>query len=121
LLRETFRGCERCASRTKAKKYDCERLDFALEPQAPYELRPHPGFGCEDPRVTYIPALESYVMAYTAFGPDGPRIAIAISSDAFHWDRLGPVRFAGSANVVGDDKDAAFFPEPCFRRRAASV
>ena len=22
------------------------------------------------------------------------------------------VRFAGSANVVGDDKDAAFFPEP---------
>jgi predicted GH43/DUF377 family glycosyl hydrolase len=93
-------------------KYDCERLDFALEPQAPYELRPHPGFGCEDPRVTYIPALESYVMAYTAFGPDGPRIAIAISSDAFHWDRLGPVRFAGSANVVGDDKDAAFFPEP---------
>jgi beta-1,2-mannobiose phosphorylase / 1,2-beta-oligomannan phosphorylase len=93
-------------------KYHCERLDFALEPQAPYELRPHPGFGCEDPRVTYIPALESYVMAYTAFGPDGPRIAIAISSDAYHWDRLGPVRFAGSANVVGDDKDAAFFPEP---------
>ena len=93
-------------------KYDCERLDFALEPQAPYELRPHPGFGCEDPRVTYIPALESYVMAYTAFGPDGPRIAIAISSDAFHWDRLGLVRFAGSANVVGDDKDAAFFPAP---------
>jgi predicted GH43/DUF377 family glycosyl hydrolase len=93
-------------------KYDCERLDFALEPQAPYELRPHPGFGCEDPRVTYVPELESYVMAYTAFGPDGPRIAIAISGDAFHWDRLGPVRFAGSANVVGDDKDAAFFPEP---------
>ena len=25
---------------------------------------------------------------------------------------VGLVRFAGSANVVGDDKDAAFFPEP---------
>jgi predicted GH43/DUF377 family glycosyl hydrolase len=93
-------------------KFDCQRLDFALEPQAPYELRPHPGYGCEDPRVTYIPVLESYVMAYTAFGPDGPRIAVATSSDAYHWNRLGPVRFAGSANVVGDDKDAAFFPEP---------
>jgi predicted GH43/DUF377 family glycosyl hydrolase len=92
--------------------YDCKRLDFALEPQAPYELRAHPGYGCEDPRVTYVPAIQSYLMAYTAFGPDGPRIAIAISSDAYHWDRLGPVRFAGSANVVGDDKDAAFFPEP---------
>ncbi len=93
-------------------KFDCQRLDFALEPQAPYELRPHPGYGCEDPRVTYVPLLESYLMAYTAFGPDGPRIAVAISSDAYRWERLGPVRFAGSANVVGDDKDAAFFPEP---------
>jgi predicted GH43/DUF377 family glycosyl hydrolase len=89
-----------------------ERLGFALEPQAPYELRPHPGYGCEDPRVTYVPVLKAYVMAYTAFGPDGPRIAIAISEDARRWERLGLVRFAGSANVVGDDKDAAFFPEP---------
>lgn len=93
-------------------RFDCRRLEFALQPQAPYEVRPHPGYGCEDPRVTYISALESYVMAYTAFGPDGPRVALAISADAYHWDRLGPVRFAGSANVVGDDKDAAFFPEP---------
>ncbi len=92
--------------------FACERLGFALEPQAPYEVRPHPGYGCEDPRVAYIPVLESYVMSYTAFGPDGPRIAIALSTDAHHWERVGLVRFAGSANVVGDDKDAAFFPEP---------
>ncbi len=92
--------------------FNVERLGFALEPEAPYELRPNPGYGCEDPRVTYVPAIESYVMAYTAFGPDGPRIALALSDDAYRWRRLGPVRFAGSANVVGDDKDAAFFPEP---------
>jgi len=92
--------------------FEAERLKFALEPKAPYELRPHPGYGCEDPRVTYVPAIESYVMAYTAFGPDGPRIAIALSNDAYHWHRVGLARFAGSANVVGDDKDAAFFPEP---------
>ena len=49
-------------------------------------------------------------MAYTAFGPDGPRVAFAISDDAYRWERLGLVRFAGTANVVGDDKDAAFFP-----------
>ncbi len=92
--------------------FDVKRLGFALEPEAPYELRPHPGYGCEDPRVTYVPALEAYVMTYTAFGPDGPRIALAVSDDARAWQRLGPVRFAGTANVVGDDKDAAFFPEP---------
>src|SRR5215472_6882554 len=34
--------------------FEGRRLDFALEPEAPYELRPHPGYGCEDPRVTYI-------------------------------------------------------------------
>jgi predicted GH43/DUF377 family glycosyl hydrolase len=89
-----------------------ERLDFALVPQAPYELRPHGGYGCEDPRVTYIAALKSYVMAYTAFGPDGPRIAFALSTDAYRWERLGLAIFEGSANVVGDDKDAAFFPAP---------
>ncbi len=97
--------------------FDVNRLGFALEPDAPYELRPHPGYGCEDPRVTYVPALEAYVMAYTAFGPDGPRIALAISDDGRSWQRLGPVRFAGTANVVGDDKDAAFFPEPVISPR----
>jgi predicted GH43/DUF377 family glycosyl hydrolase len=89
-----------------------DRLPFALEPEAPYELRAHGGYGCEDPRVAYVPALESYVMTYTAFGPDGPRIALALSRDAYHWERLGLVQFEGTANVVGDDKDAAFFPEP---------
>jgi beta-1,2-mannobiose phosphorylase / 1,2-beta-oligomannan phosphorylase len=98
--------------RESGKRFDAERLGFALVPEAPYELRPVPGYGCEDPRVTYVPVLQSYVMAYTALGPDGPRIAIAVSNDAYHWERLGLARFAGTANVVGDDKDAAFFPEP---------
>jgi beta-1,2-mannobiose phosphorylase / 1,2-beta-oligomannan phosphorylase len=92
--------------------FDVQRLDFALQPQAPYELRPQPGYGCEDPRVTFVPVLKAYVMSYTAFGPDGPRIALALSKDGYRWERLGLVRFAKSANVGGDDKDAAFFPEP---------
>ncbi len=89
-----------------------ETRGYALEPQAPYELRAHPGYGCEDARVTYVPVLRAYVMTYTAFGPDGPRVALALSEDAYSWRRLGLVRFEGSGNVVGDDKDAAFFPEP---------
>jgi beta-1,2-mannobiose phosphorylase / 1,2-beta-oligomannan phosphorylase len=95
-----------------AAGFEMERLGFALQPEAPYELRPQPGYGCEDPRVTYVDVLNAYVMAYTAFGPDGPRIALAISEDAYRWQRLGLVRFAGGANVAGDDKDAAFFPQP---------
>jgi beta-1,2-mannobiose phosphorylase / 1,2-beta-oligomannan phosphorylase len=92
--------------------FEVQRDGYALEPQAEYERRPHPGYGCEDPRVTFVPVLESYVMAYTAFGPLGPRIAIAISQDAYHWERLGLARFDGAGVSIGDDKDAAFFPEP---------
>ncbi|MBV8581371.1 MAG: glycosidase [Candidatus Eremiobacteraeota bacterium] len=89
-----------------------ERLGFVLEPQAPYELRTAPGGnGCEDPRVTFVPVLDRYVMAYTAFGPDGPRIAVALSQDGYHWERLGLVRFAAGLDQ-GDDKDGVFFPEP---------
>src|SRR5580658_7711632 len=31
-----------------------ERMGIALEPEAPYELRPNGEGGCEDPRVTYV-------------------------------------------------------------------
>lgn len=87
-------------------------LDFALVPEAPYERRRKPGYGCEDPRVTFVPILDAYVMAYTAFGPDGPRVALALSNDALRWERLGLARFEGAGAPLGDDKDAAFFPEP---------
>ena len=88
-----------------------ERMGFALEPEAPYEVRTvSGGMGCEDPRVTFVPVLDRYVMAYTAFGPDGPRIAIALSVDGHRWERLGLVRFAPELHQ-GDDKDGAFFPE----------
>ena len=93
------------------------REGFALEPTAPYELRPSPGYGCEDPRVTFVPVLDRYVMAYTAFGPAGPRIAIALSTDGYAWERLGLMSFAQPGHDDGDDKDAAFFPEPVISPR----
>ena len=89
-----------------------DRLGFALEPSAPYEVRTAPGgMGCEDPRVTFVPVLDRYLMAYTAFGPDGPRIAVASSQDGYHWERLGLMTFAPDL-PQGDDKDGVFFPEP---------
>jgi predicted GH43/DUF377 family glycosyl hydrolase len=88
-------------------------VGFALEPQEPYEFRSVPGgYGCEDPRVTFVPVLDAYVMAYTAFGPSGPRIALALSNDGYIWERLGLVDFSAPGLPHGDDKDAAFFPEP---------
>ena len=64
-----------------------ERLEIALEPTAEYELRADGG-GCEDPRITFVEPLQRYVMTYIAFSSKGPRIALAISDDLFHWERL---------------------------------
>jgi len=96
-----------------------EQWGYALEPTAPYELRDSDdGYGCEDPRVTYIPALGRYVMAYVAFGPRGPEVAAALSEDGLHWERLGLIKFRGSAAPFAD-KDAAFFPEPVLSPKGA--
>ena len=87
--------------------------EIVLRPEAEYERRAVPGgMGCEDPRVTFIAELDAYVMAYTAFGPHGPRIALALSKDAYAWTRLGLVHFADESLNHVANKDAAFFPEP---------
>lgn len=94
-------------------KLSVDRRGYALVPEADYELRSKGGGqGCEDCRVTFVPALDLYLMAYTAFGNDGPRVAVAVSKDGFNWERLGLMRFPRLRNCALDDKDAAFFPEP---------
>ncbi|HLP59998.1 MAG TPA: hypothetical protein VK186_14250, partial [Candidatus Deferrimicrobium sp.] len=87
-------------------------LDIALEPEAEYEQRDGGG-GCEDPRIAFVEPLQRYVMTYTALSPHGPRIALAISEDLFHWKRLGLATFApyrGIDFVNVDNKDASVFP-----------
>ena len=90
-----------------------ERLGIALEPEAEYERRPDGSGGCEDPRVTFVEPLQRYIMSYTAFSPQGPRIALALSEDLFHWERLGLTTYAHWHGIeLGnvDDKDASLFP-----------
>jgi predicted GH43/DUF377 family glycosyl hydrolase len=90
-----------------------ERLGIALEPTADYELLPGGGGGCEDARVTFVEPLQHYVMTYTALSPSGPRIALAMSEDLFHWERIGLATFEpfqGIDFVHVDNKDASIFP-----------
>ena len=90
-----------------------ERLGIALEPEADYERRPDGGGGCEDPRITFVEPLKRYIMTYTAFSARGPRIALALSEDLFHWQRLGLATFGpyeGIEFADVDDKDSSLFP-----------
>jgi predicted GH43/DUF377 family glycosyl hydrolase len=92
-----------------------ERRGYALEPTESYEQNAHTA-GCEDARITYVEPLRRYVMTYTAYGPLGPRVALAESIDLLSWQRLGPIKFAfDPAQRVDfdlyDNKDAMLFPE----------
>ena len=90
-----------------------ERLGIALEPEADYERRSDGGGGCEDPRITFVEPLGHYVMSYTALSTRGPRIALAISEDLFHWQRLGLATFEPYDGIEFegvDNKDASVFP-----------
>jgi predicted GH43/DUF377 family glycosyl hydrolase len=83
-------------------------------------LRPEEGTGgCEDARVTYVEPLDLYVMSYAAWGPDGPRLAAAVSDDLLSWRRLGLVNFTpapdpkyGVMFSEYHNKDGAYVPEP---------
>ena len=90
-----------------------ERLGIALEPEADYELQSDGCGGCEDARVTYVERFKRYLMTYTAFSRSGPRIALAVSEDLFHWKRLGLATFEpfrGTDFVGVANKDASLFP-----------
>jgi beta-1,2-mannobiose phosphorylase / 1,2-beta-oligomannan phosphorylase len=95
---------------------DVERPGLVLEPREPWEVHAGGG-GVEDPRITFVPRLGRWVMTYVAYGPFGPRIGLAASTDLDRWERLGPVSFAYDPVLATDlnlypNKDALLFPEP---------
>jgi predicted GH43/DUF377 family glycosyl hydrolase len=91
-----------------------ERMGYALEPETEYERSARGTGGVEDPRVTWIEPLQIWVMAYTAVARWGPRIALAVSHDLFHWERLGLLTYDPTCDTdfsVYGNKDGAFFPD----------
>ena len=67
------------------------------------ERYPEEIWGIEDPRITYVPDLDAFIIAYTAFGKVGPGVALAKTKDFVTFERLG-------LTMQPDDKDAALFP-----------
>ncbi|WP_351231297.1 glycosidase [Streptomyces sp. NPDC002133] len=93
-----------------------ERRGVVLAPDAGWE-RGKNNAGVEDPRITWIEALGRHVMSYVAYGPLGPKPALAVSEDLVNWERLGPIQFEYQADLDTDlnlfpNKDVVHFPEP---------
>lgn len=92
------------------------RQGVVLEPEESWE-RNAATAGVEDPRVTFVSQLSTFVMTYCAYGPLGPRVALATSTDLQNWQRLGPVTFGYDPRLGADlnlycNKDAVIFPQP---------
>jgi predicted GH43/DUF377 family glycosyl hydrolase len=93
-----------------------QREAVVLEPDEGWE-RGLDHAGVEDPRTTWIPSLGVHVMSYVAYGPLGPKPALAVSEDLRSWRRLGPIHFGYQPDLDTDlnlfpNKDVVFFPEP---------
>jgi predicted GH43/DUF377 family glycosyl hydrolase len=93
-----------------------ERLGIVLEPTAAWEGDTETA-GVEDPRITRLDDLGVWAMTYTAYGPLGPKIGMATSTDLITWARRGPVAFDYEPRYHTDfnlypNKDAVLFPEP---------
>jgi predicted GH43/DUF377 family glycosyl hydrolase len=106
-------GIARVRSDDAGDPVGVEWLGTALEPVEDYERGPAGRGGCEDPRITFVEPLRRYVMTYTALSSEGPRIALAVSEDLFHWRRLGLAGFEPYDGIEFegvDNKDASVFP-----------
>jgi predicted GH43/DUF377 family glycosyl hydrolase len=60
-------------------------------------------WGIEDPRITYVPELEQYAIAYTSFARGGPGVSLALTKDFRSFERYGVI-------MPPEDKDAALLP-----------
>jgi predicted GH43/DUF377 family glycosyl hydrolase len=48
-------------------------------------------WGIEDPRITYVPELNTYAVVYTAYTRDGPGVALALTEDFQRFERYGVI------------------------------
>jgi predicted GH43/DUF377 family glycosyl hydrolase len=63
----------------------------------------HEAWGLEDPRLTWVEDLQSWVIAFTSFGPGGPGLSLATTQDFHSVQRLGLAR-------APEDKNGALLP-----------
>ena len=66
-------------------------------------LDPTSCWGAEDPRITYVRELGGYAICYTAYGPSGPCVALAVTQDFRSVEHYGII-------MPPEDKNASLLP-----------
>jgi predicted GH43/DUF377 family glycosyl hydrolase len=101
---EDRRGLSHLCAARSANGIDNWRID--PEPTMPANPRDYPEevWGIEDPRITYVPELDQYAIAYTSFARGGPGVSLALTKDFKTFERYGVI-------MQPEDKDAALLPK----------
>lgn len=100
---EDRRGLSHLCAARSSNGFDGWRIDPRPTLMANPEKYPEEIWGIEDPRITYVPELEQYAVAYTSFARGGPGVSLALTRDFREFERLGVV-------MPPEDKDAALLP-----------
>ena len=100
---EDRRGLSHLCCARSANGIDQWKIDPQPTMPADPENFPEELWGVEDPRITFVPELDKYAICYTAYGRDGPGVAMALTRDFVTFERLGVV-------ASPEDKDAALLP-----------
>ena len=100
---EDRRGLSHLCAARSANGFDDWRID--RRPTLPANPREYPEeiWGIEDPRITYVPEMEQYAVAYTSFARGGPGVSLALTRDFKTFERYGVI-------MPPEDKDAALLP-----------
>ncbi|WP_035352644.1 glycosidase [Edaphobacter aggregans] len=100
---EDRRGLSHLCAARSANGVDGWRIDAQPTLMASPREFPEEIWGIEDPRITYVPELEQYAIAYTSFARGGPGVSLALTKDFRSFERYGVV-------MPPEDKDAALLP-----------
>jgi predicted GH43/DUF377 family glycosyl hydrolase len=100
---EDRRGLSHLCAARSANGIDDWRIDpLPTMPANPGDY-PEEIWGIEDPRITYVPELEQFAVAYTSFARGGPGVSLALTKDFKTFERYGVI-------MQPEDKDAALLP-----------
>ena len=100
---EDRRGLSHLCAARSANGIDGWRIDSSPTLMSNPIEYPEEIWGIEDPRITYVPELEQYAIAYTSFARGGPGVSLALTRDFRSFERYGVI-------MPPEDKDAALLP-----------
>jgi predicted GH43/DUF377 family glycosyl hydrolase len=100
---EDRRGLSHLCAARSANGVDGWRIDDQPTLMASPRDFPEEIWGIEDPRITFVPELQQYAVAYTSFARGGPGVSLAMTKDFRSFERYGVI-------MPPEDKDAALLP-----------